>query len=550
MLKNLSITNYALIETLEMGPSKGLNMITGETGAGKSIMLGAIGLLLGNRADTKALFNDEKKCIIEGVFEIANYGLEAYFQAEDLDYDPQCIIRREITPAGKSRAFVNDTPVKLDILKSLGKALMDIHSQHDTLLLAAGEYQLSLIDAFADTKTEKTQYSTAYTAYRKAKKSYEKLVHEAAELRKEADFNQFQLEELSALQLQEGEQETLENEQEVLDNAEEIKSKINENLQLFNGDELGATTLLMQINQGFQQLGRYSSRFDELKERFDSVCIEVNDIAASLEDEDGKIEVDFDKLEEIRERLSKIYQLQKKHGVQTVEELIALEKTLADKAFQIGNLDEELEQLKAEMDQTWEILSQTGAKLSQKRQRHFKGFAEEITGLLAHLGMENANIEISHRTTDPTPSGKDEVEILFTANKGVKPQPIRQVASGGEFSRLMFAIKYIMADKVALPTLIFDEIDTGISGEVALQMVQMMQEIAKRHQVICISHLPQVAAKGEKHYFVYKDNSAAKTMSKIRALNQEERVTEIAKMIAGANPSESAVKSAMDLLGK
>ncbi|GGF18809.1 DNA repair protein RecN [Echinicola rosea] len=548
MLKNLSITNYALIETLEMGPSPALNMITGETGAGKSIMLGAIGLLLGNRADTKALFDDEKKCIIEGVFEIGNYGLESYFQAEDLDYEAQCIIRREITPSGKSRAFVNDTPVKLDILKSLGKSLMDIHSQHDTLLLAAGEYQLSLIDAFANTQAEKESYLTAFKAYKKSRKAYEKLLHEAGELRKEADFNQFQLEELSALQLQEGEQETLENEQEVLDNAEEIKSKINENLQLLQGDEIGVSTLLLQINQGFQQLTRYSNRFNELKERFDSVCIEVNDIAATLEDEDGKVEVDFDKLEEIRERLSKIYQLQKKHGMQTVEELMTLEKELADKAFQIGNLDEELEQLKSATEAASHTLTKAGELLSQKRQKCFKGFAKEITGLLVHLGMENATIEISHQKVAPTATGIDEVEVLFTANKGVKPQPIRQVASGGEFSRLMFAIKYIMADKIALPTLIFDEIDTGISGEVALQMVKMMQEIAKRHQVICISHLPQVAAKGDKHYFVYKDNSAAKTMSKIRALTQKERITEIAKMIAGANPSESAMQSAMDLL--
>jgi len=548
MLKNLSISNYALIESLEMAPSPALNMITGETGAGKSIMLGAMGLLLGNRADTKALFDDSKKCIIEGMFEIGNYGLEVYFEKEDLDYENQCIIRREIAPSGKSRAFVNDTPVKLEVLKNLGKALMDIHSQHDNLLLGAGEYQLSLIDAFAGTQEEKNNYLSAYKSYKKAQSAYKKLSQEAAELRKEADFNQFQLEELAVLQLQEGEQQELENEQEILDNAEEIKSKINENLQMLNGEDLGATTLLMQVNQGLQQLSRYSSRFDELKERFNSVCIEVNDIAATLEDEDSKIEVDFEKLEEIRERLSKIYLLQKKHGVQTVEELMALEKKLADKAFQIDHLDEELERLKAETEITWDKLTKSGEALSQKRQGSFKDFSQKITGLLAQLGMENATIEVSLRKTEPNASGMDEVEILFSANKGVKPQPIRQVASGGEFSRLMFAIKYIMADKIALPTLIFDEIDTGISGEVALQMVIMMQQIAKSHQVICISHLPQVAAKGDKHYFVFKDNSTDRTISKIRALKGEERVTEIAKMIAGANPSESAVKSAMDLL--
>ncbi|WP_200975926.1 DNA repair protein RecN [Echinicola sp. 20G] len=548
MLKNLSISNYALIETLEMAPSSALNMITGETGAGKSIMLGALGLLLGNRADTKALFDDSKKCIIEGVFEIGNYGLEAFFEEEDLDFEIPCIIRREIAPSGKSRAFVNDTPVRLDILKTLGKELMDIHSQHDNLLLGAGEYQLSLIDAFAQTKKEKAKYSDAYKSYKKALKAFDRLSHEAAELRKEADFNQFQLEELSTLQLQKGEQEELENEQEILDNAEDIKSKIHESLQLLNGEELGAANVLMQVNQVIQNLSRYSHRFDELRERFNSICIEVDDIAASLEDEDSKIEVDFDKLEEIRERLSKIYQLQKKHGLQTVEELIDLEKELADKAFQIDNLDEELEGLQKATEKAWNELTIAAEKLSQKRQKSFHDFSGQITSLLAQLGMENAKLDISHQISEPTPSGIDHIEILFSANKGIKPQPIKQVASGGEFSRLMFAIKYIMADKVALPTLIFDEIDTGISGEVALQMVLMMQQIAQEHQVICISHLPQVAAKGDKHYFVYKDNSAHKTISKIKTLDDEERVLEIAKMIAGANPSESALKSAMDLL--
>ncbi|MBD8487889.1 DNA repair protein RecN [Echinicola sp. CAU 1574] len=548
MLKNLSISNYALIETLEMAPSSALNMITGETGAGKSIMLGALGLLLGNRADTKALFDNSKKCIIEGVFEIGNYGLETFFEEEDLDFETPCIIRREIAPSGKSRAFVNDTPVRLEILKTLGKALMDIHSQHDNLMLGAGEYQLSLIDAFAQTKTEKAKYSDAYKTYKKAKKAFEKLSHEAAELRKEADFNQFQLEELSTLQLQKGEQEELENEQEILDNAEDIKSKINESLQLLNGEELGAANVLMQVNQVIQNLSKYSHRFDELKERFNSICIEVDDIAASLEDEDSKIEVDFDKLAEIRERLSKIYQLQKKHGLQTVEELIDLEKELADKAFQIDNLDEELEGLQKVTEKAWNELTIAAEKLSQKRQKSFNDFSGQITSLLAQLGMENAKLDISHHISEPNPSGIDHIEILFSANKGIKPQPIKQVASGGEFSRLMFAIKYIMADKVALPTLIFDEIDTGISGEVALQMVLMMQQIAQEHQVICISHLPQVAAKGDKHYFVFKDNSAHKTISKIKTLDDEERVLEIAKMIAGANPSESALKSAMDLL--
>lgn len=550
MLKNLSISNYALIESLEMEPDKSLNMITGETGAGKSIMLGAVGLLLGNRADVKSLFDEDKKCIIEGQFNIQEYGLQSFFESEDLDFDPLCIIRREISPAGKSRAFINDTPVRLETLKVLGKSLMDIHSQHDTLLLGATEYQLDLIDAFAESRGEKKAYTEAYKTFTKSKKAFEKITAEAVELRKEADFNKFQLEELSELKLQTGEQVSLEEEQEILDNAEEIKSKIFDALSQFNSEEAGILTLSSQLQIYFNQLSKFGSRFDELKERFQSVMIEMNDIAATLEDEDQNIEVDFDKLETIRERLSKIYHLQKKHGVDSVEGLIEIESDLADKVFQVENLDDQLETLRLQLEDDKKALKKAGDILTSKRKAAFAPFGKQITDLLQHLGMENASMQFMITSVAPGPTGLDEVEILFSANKGVKPQPIRQVASGGEFSRLMFAIKYIMADKMALPTLIFDEIDTGISGEVALQMVKMMQNIAKQHQVICISHLPQVAARGEKHYFVYKDNSSSKTISKIRQLHGDERIQEIAKMIAGSNPSVTAFENARELLGQ
>ncbi|WP_143962291.1 DNA repair protein RecN [Litoribacter populi] len=550
MLTNLSISNYALIESLEMTPDPRLNMITGETGAGKSIMLGAVGLLLGNRADVKSLFDEERKCVIEGQFYIEEYGLKDFFESSDLDYERQCIIRREIAPSGKSRAFINDTPVKLEALKTLGKALMDVHSQHDTLLLGANEYQLSLVDAFAQNQEIKTQYNQAFKSFQKAKKSYESISSQAFELKKEAEFNKFLLEELSALQLKENEQQELEEEQEILDNAEDIKSKIHESLQVFNGEELGLQILISQVQQQFNQLSKYGHRFAELKERFQSVAIEAIDIAATLEDEDGKIEVDFEKLEAIRERLSKIYHLQQKHGVESVEALMAIESNLADKVLKVENLDDELEKLKADLQKAKEQLLTQGEKLSKSRETVFQPFAVQVTGLLAGLGMENAKIEVNQKNIEPSNSGMNEVEILFSANKGVKPQPIRQVASGGEFSRLMFAIKYIMADKMALPTLIFDEIDTGISGEVALQMVKIMQDIAQKHQVICISHLPQVAAKGEKHYFVYKDNSTNRTISKIRLLENEERIQEIAKMIAGSNPSATAFENAKELLSQ
>lgn len=548
MLKSLSISNYALIDQLLMQPSKGLSMITGETGAGKSIMLGAVGMLLGNRADTKVLLHEDKKCVIEGIFEIGEYGLKDFFESEELDFDPTCIIRREISPGGKSRSFVNDTPVLLDTLKTLGAYLMDVHSQHDTLQLGEGSFQLGLIDALAQTQEELKQYRTDYKSFKKSQKSYLEIKQKAHELQKEADFNQFQLDELSALSLQTGEQTELESAQEVLENAEEIKLKINEMLNLFQDEQFGVIQGMAQIQHGMQSLERLAHKFQALRERFQSSLIEIKDLAETLADEEGGIEVDFEKLEGIRERLSKIYQLQKKHGVNSVEELMALEADLADKVFQFQNIDETLVIAKSTLDKAEKQILESGQKLRKLRTSCFPDFQKSLEKLLAGLGMENAKLVVEHKSTEPNPGGMDEIELLFSANKGSSPQPLKKVASGGEFSRLLFAIKYLMADKMALPTLIFDEIDTGISGEVALQMVRMMKEISQNHQVICITHLPQVAGQGDLHYFVYKDNSSAKTVSKIKLLEEEGRIQELAKMIAGATPSTSAMESARELL--
>lgn len=548
MLKSLSISNYALIDQLHLQPSTGLSMITGETGAGKSIMLGAVGLLLGNRADTKVLLHEDKKCIVEGVFNIREYGLKSFFEQEELDFEETCIIRREISPGGKSRSFVNDTPVLLEALKVLGAKLMDVHSQHDTLQLGEGSYQLALVDAFAQTASELDTYQIQYKAFRKAKKHFEGLKQKALEMQKEADFNQFQLDELSALTLISGEQAELESTQEILENAEEIKLKINEMLLLFQEEQVGIIQGMGQVQYGMQSLERLAHKFAEIKERFQSVFIEVKDLTETLAEEESKVEIDFEKLDRIRERLSKIYQLQKKHGVNTVEELMQIESELADQVFQFQNLDESLAKAEKDLKDTESKLAESGSRLTKKRKSCFATFEKELQELLVGLGMENAKIQFEHKTSVPTISGLDEVEVLFSANKGGVLQGLKKVASGGEFSRLLFAIKYLMADKMALPTLIFDEIDTGISGEVALQMVRMMKEIATRHQVICITHLPQVAAKGDLHYFVYKDNSSEKTISKIKSLSPEERVTELAKMIAGANPSSSAIESAKELL--
>jgi DNA repair protein RecN (Recombination protein N) len=548
MLTSLKISNYALIDQLAMQPSGGLSMITGETGAGKSIMLGAVGLLLGNRADTKVLLHEDKKCVVEGVFDIRSYGLQVYFEELELDYEDTCIIRREISPNGKSRSFVNDTPVLLEPLKTLGEKLMDVHSQHDTLLLGEGDFQLGLVDAYARTGAERTDFFQAFTEFRKSKKALAELTRQAEVLKKEYDFNQFQLEELSSLALVAGEQEELEFSQEILENAEDIKLKINEILSLFHEEQFGVLHGMGQIQSSLQGLERLAQAFGTYRARFQEAWIELKDLAESLADEDSRVEVDAEKLERTRERLSKIYLLQKKHGLQTVEELMLLESQLADKVFQVQQVDDQLAEASELCLRKEKAMLAAGETLSQKRKACFPAFEKALEALLQDLGMENARVQFEGQIIEPNGSGIDRVELLFSANKGMPLQPLKKVASGGEFSRLLFAIKYLMADKMALPTLIFDEIDSGISGEVALQMVRMMQEIAKNHQVICITHLPQVAAKGEVHFFVYKDHSAAKTISKVKQLSPEERVQELAKMIAGANPSVAAQASAKELL--
>jgi len=548
MLTSLKISNYALIDHLAMQPSAGLSMITGETGAGKSIMLGAVGLLLGNRADTKVLLHEAKKCVVEGIFDIRSYGLEGYFEELELDYEESCIIRREISPNGKSRSFVNDTPILLDHLKTLGEKLMDVHSQHDTLLLGEGDFQLGLVDAFAQTGVERAAYQQVFKEFKSSKKRLEELTVQSGRLKKEFDFNQFQLNELSSLSLVAGEQEELEASQQILENAEDIKVKIREILSLFQDEQFGVLQGMGHIQSSLQGLERLAQAFGSYRQRFQEALIELNDLVESLGDEDSVVEVDVEKLDRTRERLSKIYQLQKKHGLQTVKELIELESQLADQVFQVQQVEDQLLAAKRDQLEKEKAMLQASELLSKKRKACFPSFERALKELLYELGMENARIQLERQVLDPHASGGDRVELLFSANKGMPLLPLKKVASGGEFSRLLFAIKYLMADKMALPTLIFDEIDSGISGEVALQMVRMMQVIAQNHQVICITHLPQMAAKGDLHFFVYKDHSAEKTISKVKQLTAEERVHELAKMIAGDNPSLAAQTSAKELL--
>ncbi|MBT1707662.1 DNA repair protein RecN [Fulvivirgaceae bacterium PWU5] len=549
MLKHLTIKNYALIRHLELEPSAHLNVITGETGAGKSIMLGALGLLMGNRAESKVLWDEQEKCVTEGVFDIRHYRLKSFFKTEDLDYDDTTVIRREISPGGKSRAFINDTPVTLEVMKKLGGLLMDVHSQHETLALGNQAFQLRLIDAYAENNTLTDKYAEDWSTYTKAKKAYENLRDEADTLRQEADYIRFQLEELNKAALEEGnEQEKLESELKIMEHAEEIKSRFQGFLAVLSTSEYAARNGLSEARGHLQHIAAYSEQYATLLQRLDSVIIELDDILNEAEREEETIEFDPGRSELIKERLSLFYRLIKKHGAADVPALIALRNGLEEKNSITGNLDEALAKVKAAFETAEKNVRASGAKLSESRQKVFTPLTTQLVKLLQEVGILNATLTVDRQSAEPSSSGIDKIELLFSANKGIAPRPLAQVASGGEFSRLMFCIKYVMAEKTAMPTLVLDEIDTGISGEVAIKLGNLMKSMSKKHQLITISHLPQVAAKGDSHYFVYKDHSAAKTMSNIRELKAQDRVQEIAKMIGGEKPSKIALENAQELL--
>lgn len=548
MIRSLSIKNYALIQSLEMSPSPNLNIITGETGAGKSIMLGAVGLLLGNRADTKALFSEEEKCVVEGVFDIKNYKLKELFEAADLDFESECIIRREISPSGKSRAFINDTPVTLDVLKTLGVHLMDVHSQHESLQLGSNEYQLEILDIYAGHQELIAQYQKSYAEFTSAEKTYSRLVKKAQESAKDTDYKQYLYNELAEAQLSAGELELLEEELEILENAEEIKVNLGQLNQLLDESEI---SLINQLQEGLPLLSSikgFSKRLEELFERLNSASIELQDIAREIANEQDRVELDPERLQVVKERIDLLFRLQQKHHTNEVTELIALRDELSAALEDVLNIDSEIKKAKAALEEAQKAMLSTGKALTASRQKHAQPFAEAIKALITKLGIENGNISIKITPTEPNINGLDLVELLFSANKGVQPRELKNVASGGEFSRLIFAVKYLLADKTAMPTIIFDEIDTGVSGEIALQMVSMMKQMAKNHQVVSISHLPQFAAGGDAHYFVYKDHSSDKSVSKIKKLQEEERVLAIAQMIGGEKPGASAMQSAKELL--
>ena len=548
LLKNLVIKNYALIKELEITPSNKLNIITGETGAGKSIMLGALGLLMGNRADTKVLFNDAEKCIIEGAFDISSYHLETFFKQEELDYDATCLIRREISPQNKSRAFINDTPVTLDILKALSASLMDIHSQHETLYLGNADFQISVVDTFAGNEALVKHYKTLYDQHKKLNLSLKELKEQSAEASRQMEFNTFQLNELTEAQIQAGEQQKLEDELRLLENSEELKSKLNLALALLSDSDNAVTAHLKIIEKSFEQISPLSETFAQLYERLKSCAIELKDIAAEAEYEEAKVDFSPAALEKIQERLSKIYFLQKKHQAKTEEELLVIQDELQEKVNKVTSLEEEITATEKSLQRLYTELIKEADAISAARTKTAPQIKLELEGLLKEVGMPDASVKILVDKTEPNLYGTDKVTLLFSANKGIAPQELKNVASGGELSRLMLCIKYVLAGKTALPTIIFDEIDTGISGQIAIQVGRMMKQMSNNHQIIAISHLPQIAASGNTHYYVYKDTSESRAVSRMKKLSNEERITEIAEMIGGKNPSESAVKNATELL--
>ncbi len=548
MLKNLTIKNYALIKELSIDPSKEFNVVTGETGAGKSIMLGALGLLLGNRADVKSLFNHDEKCFIEASFEIGQYRLETFFVEADLDYEPTTIVRREITPSGKSRAFINDTPTNLDTLKKLGVLLIDIHSQHDNLLLGNNLFQLAFIDNFAQHHGLLENYKISFETYVKSNERYEVLIEQTRQLTSDEDYFKFQLQELDKAGLEHLDQEGLEEELKTLENAEEIKSKLHQSLVILDQDDQSINAALQQVDSYLNQLASISSRYEALANQVSNSLYELKDVANELEKAQDEVEFNPTRVDEVKESLSLLYQLQQKHQVHTVQELIQIQNEIQEKVHRVTNMDEALKKAEQVKNEAYKEVLSLGDKLSKSRKKHTQPLEQSITDILSGLGMEDATINIAIASKTPDVNGIDNVNLMFSANKGVPPQALKKVASGGEFSRLLFTIKYILATKTALPTMIFDEIDTGISGEVAIKMASMMKQMAENHQVIAISHLPQFAAKGDAHYFVFKDSSDLKTTSKVKKLNEEERVEEIAKMIGGNSPSATAFENARELM--
>ena len=550
MLKQLYIKNYTLIDELDMEFYPGFSVITGETGAGKSIILGAIGLLLGQRADSKDLKTGCDKCQIEAHFDISRYEMEPFFQENDIDYDPQdCIIRRELTAAGKSRAFINDTPVSLAMLKELGEQLVDVHSQHQNLLLNKQDFQLSVVDIIAGKPKELADYQAAFTAYQSVKQQLKELEENIARNRDNTDFLQFQYNELSSAQLIAGEQEELEQKQDTMSHSEDIKSALYEADNALSSDETGIVGQLKTAINALRSIEKVLPTADDLSQRMDSCHIELKDISQDISSLLEDIDFDPAELDSVNNRLDRIYDLQKKYRCETVEELLQQQEQLKQQLAEIENCDEALTDMQAKVQQQKQQCQELADCLTKQRVKAAKQIEQQMLSRLIPLGMPNVRFEVHIEQTELSRNGQDKVLFLFSANTSTPIQPVSQVASGGEIARVMLALKVMISGAVKLPTIIFDEIDTGVSGKIAEKMAQMMQEMgAGGRQVISITHLPQIAALGSNHYKVYKEETAQGTASRMQHLDADERIREIAQMLSGSDVTEAAINNAKELL--
>ena len=549
MLLSLSIKNYALIESLETDFSNQFSVITGETGAGKSILLGALGLVLGNRADLTSLKDKEQKCIIEAQFAISNYNLQSFFDENDMDYEDKTIIRREILPSGKSRAFVNDSPVNLQELQELGAMLLDIHSQNQTRELTEENYQIDILDAVANNGNNVIAYKNALSDFKSTQKELKQLISEKEALVKEYEYNSYLLNELLAANLVEGEQEELEQELEQLSNVEFIKENFERILAIANEEQVGAIMNLKEIKVSLQKIAAFSTQYAQLQERLTSSLLEIEDIVSECEQNNEKILADPERLELVNTKLQSIYNLQKKHQVQTVAELLVIQNELDAKVIRVDDLDGAIQKLQTELNSQQAKVDELANTVFENRKKTAPILIEKIKAILSQLGMVEANFQIEINHTDSYyPKGKDEVILLFSANKGTSFGLLKKVASGGELSRIMLAIKAILANYSKLPTIIFDEIDTGVSGEIAIKMGEIMKEMSVTMQVFAITHLPQIAAKGSSHYKVSKRNQGDTTISELNLLTSEERIQQIAEMLSGKDITDSALQHAKALL--
>lgn len=549
MLKSLSISNYALIDKVEVALDSGLTVITGETGAGKSVLLGALSLILGQRSDINALLDKEKKCVVEGEFYIGNYGLIDFFEERDVDYEEVTIIRRELLPSGKSRAFVNDTPVNLGFLKSISAQLIDVHSQHQNLLLDDSGFHMMVIDTLADNKELLAGYRTQYVAYKALQKDIEEMIAENEKQKADLDYMQFQFEQLNSTNLKAGEQAELEQSLEQLAHAEEVKVGLVEVVNNLSQEPAPVIDLLADSVNKLGRIANYLPDGEELIKRLESARIDLKDLAEDIETRSEDLDYNPEQIQQVQERLDLIYSLQQKHRVDSIEQLIELKDELQKNIDKVNFFDDELQQKKDKLQALVEKLNKTCKAITKSRTGVFEVVKTSIEKQLQSLGIPHANFVIKHQVNDKfTTDGKDDIEFLFAGNKGGQPAPINKVASGGEISRVMLSIKSLLSSSKGLPTIIFDEIDTGVSGEVADQMGSIMEQMGNSMQVISITHLPQITVKGDHHFKVFKTDEADKTISNIRKLSHEDRVVEVAKMLSGSTLSEAALENARSLL--